>query len=382
MRRALAALALAVALIQPLPGLAAGQHVVKSGETLSEIAERYGVSVQKLMELNGIKDADLVEAGTKLKLPDGATAKTGGGGSGSTDRASHTVSSGETLSEIAERYSISVPKLMELNGLEDADLVQVGQRLKVPGAKTGRVHVVQSGETLTQIAERYKVPLARLVSLNKLDSPDALQAGIKLSLGPDNGTPPAKPVAAKPAPAGPAKAKPAPAERDPAPQAAAPKPAAQPAPKPAPNPPSQDDLPATENAEAEVEPTPAAQPTPTAAPGPAEAPTPAAATPPAAKPKPAAVAAAKPRPDPSNTAPPDWRTYGPLQVDFSNWRPMGGSQVAPALNSTGQPVFVAINCAAGKINATGEAGAWSSWEDPGSDYEEKLIKDICKLTAG
>ena len=380
MRRALAAFTLALALIQPLPGLAATEHLVKSGETLSEIAERYGLSVQKLMQLNGIEDADLVEAGTKLKLPDGATAKTGGGGSDSRAQAGHTVSSGETLSEIAERYSISVQELMELNGLEDADLVQVGQRLKVPGAKAGRVHVVQPGETLTQIAGRYEVPVAQLVSLNKLDSPDSLRAGTELTVGPAGKTPSAKstapkPVAAKPAPTKPApaeqaKAKPAPAKSAPAPQAAAP--------KPAPNPPSQDDLPATENAEAEVdeaefdeaevEPTPAAQ----------------------AAAKPAAVAAAEPepepepepRPDPSNTTPPDWRTYGPLQVDFSNWRPMGGSQVAPALNSTGQPVFVAINCAAGKINATGEAGAWSTWEDPGSDFEEKLIKDACKQTAG
>ncbi|MCX5930954.1 MAG: peptidoglycan-binding protein, partial [Cyanobacteria bacterium] len=112
------------------------------------------------------------------------------------------------------------------------------------------------------------------------------------------------------------------------------------------------------------------------------APTPAA-QPAAAAPKPA-VAAAKPqpKPDPNNTAPPDWRTYGPLQVDFSNWRPMGGSQVAPALNSSGQPVFVSVNCAARKINATGEAGGWGSWEDPSTDYEEQLIKDTCKLKAG
>lgn len=354
MRRALAAFTLALALFQPLPGLAATEHVVKSGETLSEIAERYGLSVKKLMLLNGIEDADLVEAGTKLKLPDGAAAKTGGGGSDSRAQAGHTVSSGETLSEIAERYSISVQELMELNGLEDADLVQVGQRLKVPGAKAGRVHVVQPGETLTQIAGRYEVPVAQLVSLNKLDSPDTLRAGTELTVGPAGKTPPTKPtatkpVAAKPAPTKPAPAEPAKAKPAPAPQVAAPKPAAQPAPKPAPNPPSEDDLPATEDAEAAVA---------------------------AAEPEP------EPRPDPSNTAPPDWRTYGPLQVDFSNWRPMGGSQVAPALNSTGQPVFVAINCAAGKLNATGEAGAWSTWEDPGSDFEEKLIQDVCKQTAG
>ncbi|MCP9820451.1 LysM peptidoglycan-binding domain-containing protein [Synechococcus sp. Cruz-9H2] len=374
MRRVLAALVLA--LVLPLPALAAPQHVVKSGETLSEIAERYGVSVQRLLQLNGIKDPNLVEAGTRLKLPDGAkTAPRAGSGTSGTG--SHTVSAGETLSEIAERYGLSVQKLKELNGLKDADLLQVGQRLKVPpaknaakptkpakpaakpappaaaGAKAARVHVVKSGETLSEISERYDVPVARLVSLNKLEAPDNLQVGTKLSLGPASGTPAAKPAAAKPVTTNPAATKPAPAKSTPTPQVTA-QPEPKPDPKPAPNPPEQT-----------KQPEPQAKPATTPA---------AAAKPPAAKPQ--------PKPDPSNTAPPDWRTYGPLQVDFSNWRPMGGSQVAPALNSGGQPVFVAINCAARKINATGAAGAWKSWEDPTTDYEEQLIKDVCKQTAG
>jgi LysM repeat protein len=395
LRRVLAALVLA--LVLPLPALAAPQHVVKSGETLSEIAERYDVSVQKLMQLNGIKDPDLVEAGTKLKLPDGAKPAPRAG-SGSSGTGSHTVSAGETLSEIAERYGLSVQRLKELNGLKEEDLLQVGQRLKVPpaknaakptkptkpaakpappaaaGAKAARVHVVKDGETLSEIAERYDVAVARLVSLNKLESPDNLQVGTKLSLGPASGTPAAKPAAAKPTAAKPAAAKPAAAKPTPA----------KPEPKPAPNPPEQAEQPAPAVA------TPAAQATPELEAKPAVTPAAAAPKPVAAAPKPVAaapkpvVAAAKPqpKPDPNNTAPPDWRTYGPLQVDFSNLRPMGGSQVAPALNSGGQPVFVAINCAARKINATGAAGAWTTWEDPTTDYEEQLIKDVCKQTSG
>ncbi|QPN58301.1 LysM peptidoglycan-binding domain-containing protein [Synechococcus sp. CBW1107] len=364
-----------------MPALAGPQHVVRPGETLSEIAERYGVSVQRLIQLNGLKDPDLVEAGTRLKLPEGSPAK------GSPAKGSHTVSAGETLSEIAGRYGLSVQKLMELNGLKDADLVQVGQRLKVPTAKsatgsakparpappaaagtqTGRVHVVKSGETLSEISERYDVPVARLVSLNKLESPDNLQVGTKLSLGPASGTPAAKPAASKPAAAKPAATKPAAAKPAPA----------KPEPKPAPNPPEQAEQPAPAVATPAAQVTPDPQAKPVATPA-AAAPKPvvAAATPAAAPAKPQPKP--QPKPDPTNTAPPDWRTYGPLQVDFSNWRPMGGSQVAPALNSSGQPVFVAINCAARKINATGEAGAWTSWEDPTTDFEEQLIKDVCK----
>ncbi|MFN7741237.1 MAG: LysM peptidoglycan-binding domain-containing protein, partial [Cyanobacteriota bacterium] len=56
--------ALALALLLPLPGLA-GEVVVKPGETLSEIADRYGVSVQRLMQLNGLKDAKDLWAGSR-----------------------------------------------------------------------------------------------------------------------------------------------------------------------------------------------------------------------------------------------------------------------------------------------------------------------------
>ena len=355
LRRALAALVLA--LVLPIPALAAPQHVVKSGETLSEIAERYGVSVQRAASAQRHQGP---QPGGGRHPPE--VARRGWARAAGPDQGhpgpSHTVASGETLSEIADRYGLSVQKLMELNGLKDADLLQVGQRLKVPQAKSaskpakpakpeapaaarakaGGVHVVKDGETLSEISERYDVPVARLVSLNKLESPDNLQVGIKLSLGPASGTPAAKPAAAKPAAAKPAAAKPAPAK---------------PEPKPAPNPPEQAEQPAP----AVVTPTPAAKPV-------------------AAAPKPAAAPAKpQPKPDPSNSTPPDWRTYGPLQVDFSNWRPMGGSQVAPALNSRASRCSWPSTAPPARSTPPAKRAAGSSWEDPQADFEEQLIKD-------
>jgi hypothetical protein len=101
------------------------------------------------------------------------------------------------------------------------------------------------------------------------------------------------------------------------------------------------------------------------------------------------VVAAKPTPKPAakpttvaakpgKSASPDWRTYGPLQVDWANWMPMGGSFVAPSLNSEGQPLYLAINCNAKRLNATGQSGTWKTWDAPQSDFEQKLINDLCK----
>jgi outer membrane biosynthesis protein TonB len=79
---------------------------------------------------------------------------------------------------------------------------------------------------------------------------------------------------------------------------------------------------------------------------------------------------------------PDWRSYGPLQVDWANWQAMGGSYVAPSLNSEGQPLYLAINCNAKRLNATGQSGAWKTWDAPQSDFEQRLITDLCKAKPG
>jgi hypothetical protein len=119
------------------------------------------------------------------------------------------------------------------------------------------------------------------------------------------------------------------------------------------------------------------------------------AAPQTATPKPAASkpvstatrAATTPRPSTTSKAGsskpqgPDWRSYGPLQVDWANWQPMGGSYVAPTLNGDGKPVYLAVNCGARKLNATSQSGQWKSWDAPQTDFEEQLISDICKARA-
>jgi hypothetical protein len=65
-------------------------------------------------------------------------------------------------------------------------------------------------------------------------------------------------------------------------------------------------------------------------------------------------------------------------VDWANWTPMAGSYVAPSLNSEGQPLYLAINCGARRLNATGQSGTWKTWDAPQSDFEEQLISDLCR----
>ena len=66
-----------------------------------------------------------------------------------------------------------------------------------------------------------------------------------------------------------------------------------------------------------------------------------------------------------------------LQVDWANWQTMGDSQVVPTLNAAGQPLYLAVNCGARKINVTGADGGWKAWASPKSRFEKKLVEDRC-----
>ena len=318
--------ALALTVLLPLSA-AAATVTVRSGETLSDIAARYDVSVDSLMRLNGINDPDHVEIGTRLKVP-GQAAAAGPG--------RHRVSEGETLGEIAVRYEVSSRDLIALNGLRDADHVELGETLKlpanavlpvtkpkqapikvVPGASQ---HIVGQGQTLSQIARAYNLPMTSLVSFNQLDNPDQVMVGMRLYLkSPQTTIQTTKPQTAKPQTA----VRP---QKSVQPSTAV-KPAVQ---KPVSNQPKAK----------------------------------------ASQPVEAVIAKQA-----------DWRTYGPLQVDWANWRPMGGSQVVPSLNDQGQALYLAVNCSAGKINATGADGSWKAWAAPSSSFEKDLVKDRCQARA-
>jgi len=425
MRRSLAALALALML--PLPSVA-GEITVKPGETLSEIADRLGISMKQLMELNGIRKADHVEVGQKLKVPGrvGSNSSSSGGGAVAAGRV--TVREGDTLSEIAVRQGMTLNELMALNNISKADHVEVGQTLKVTGKvviatepapfrKGASTHVVRSGESLSKIAEGYGVPMSRLVAINAISDPNHVEVGTQLKLKGEPAEP--RPVqAAAPRPT------PSPAPRERPIQAAAPRPEA----------PAAAELPktsqpvVTQAAASAINAAPAAAATWQAAPAttasrpivPMAAPvrtTPVATTPIAAPaaaatipvtaamptPRPSSVASSfTPRPVAAQTTTPtwaaapgraaapaaasapatavatsSWRRYGPLQVDWSNWQPMGGSLVAPILNAKGDTLYLAINCGARKMNATSAAGDWSTWDDPRADFERRLVNDLC-----
>jgi LysM repeat protein len=174
-------------LILVAPVAAAGNtvHVVQPGETLAQIAARYGTTTTSLVQANGLRNANFIWWGQRLIIP----------GSGystpSTGTSYHTVSYGETLAIIAARYGTSISALARLNGLSNINFVYVGQRLLVygsapapapaPAPSTGTsYHTVRYGETLAIIAARYGTSISALARLNGLSNINFVYVGQRL----------------------------------------------------------------------------------------------------------------------------------------------------------------------------------------------------------
>lgn len=129
-------LALAIGICPPaaLVGAAPGIHTVQQGETLSAIAEVYGIPLTVLAEANGIADPDLIITGSTLLLA-GGEGNTAAGET--TTRVGHRVGTGENLEGIAATYGTSVAALLAANPeITDPDLIVAGQSLFLPTATT------------------------------------------------------------------------------------------------------------------------------------------------------------------------------------------------------------------------------------------------------
>ena len=172
--------------VQPSSGTRHRIHAVRRGETLSTIAQRYGVSTDALRQMNRISGSN-IRAGQRLRVP-----LAGRDYEEDVVGNVYTVVAGDTLSGIAARHGVSVTRLKRANRMT-RNTLKIGQRLEVPAAvrteevrhatassasSTG-VHRVRQGDSLYEIGRRYGVSVKSLKAANGLRG-NNLRIGQKL----------------------------------------------------------------------------------------------------------------------------------------------------------------------------------------------------------
>jgi len=136
-------------------------YTVKSGDTLYKIASLYNTSVNELMSINNLS-TNILTLGQRLLVPKTISQP-------STNEITYVVQSGDSLYQIANKYGISVNELKNYNNLT-SNLLSIGQVLKIPTASEGITYVVQSGDNLYSIANEFNTSVDEIKRKNNLNS--------------------------------------------------------------------------------------------------------------------------------------------------------------------------------------------------------------------
>ena len=184
-------------------------YLVKSGDTLEQIAKAHGITVEMLKELNpDLKDT--LTTGSILNVPklagqklEDISAKTSEqqqmpeyDKTNQPHKTTHTVKNGEALSKIAEKYNVPMWAIMLKNNIQDDDKIFKNQIIEIPSEdeisglkklkntkaepQTEKTYTVKSGDTLSEIAMKYEVPTAAIMYKNNIQNPKHIKPGQKL----------------------------------------------------------------------------------------------------------------------------------------------------------------------------------------------------------
>ncbi|SHH76027.1 spore germination protein [Sporobacter termitidis DSM 10068] len=137
-------------------------HIVKPGDTLRQLAGRYGVTMAAVAAVNSLPDLNRLAVGEALVIP--------------TEDMNYTVKSGDSLWRIADTLGTTVQAIIRKNPDVDPNRLTPGQVLYIPAGR----YTVRTGDTLYGIARRYGVPLERLLQANGISDPNLIYPGTVL----------------------------------------------------------------------------------------------------------------------------------------------------------------------------------------------------------
>lgn len=161
-------------------------YIIRSGDTLYAISKRYNTTVQRIADLNGISNVNLIRVGQTLKIPSSSSGGTTTPPASSTR--TYTVKPGDTLYAIAKRYNTTVIEIARKNNISNVNLIRVGQTLVIPGSSSGggttsppktttRTYTVRPGDTLYAIAKKYNTSIVVIARQNNISNVNLIRVG-------------------------------------------------------------------------------------------------------------------------------------------------------------------------------------------------------------
>ena len=155
-------------------------YTVKRGDTLSEIARDYATTVSNIVSLNTfITNPNLIYPGQQITIKTNSNTSLNSNGI-------YIVKSGDTLSHIALKYNTTVNRLVELNNIKNRNLIYPGQEIIVASSEStinipnscGKVlYQIKRGDTLSQLAIKYRSTVQEITTLNNIANPNLIYAG-------------------------------------------------------------------------------------------------------------------------------------------------------------------------------------------------------------
>jgi len=176
-------------------------HVVQPGERLNDIAMRFNTTVDELVRLNLLGNPNFIFPGQVLNLPSVTSGTPPAAGGPITSDQIIRVEIGDTLNSIARRFGVSVASIVARNSIRNPNRIFAGMQLIIPAPGTtptipppvdpippsNITYVVQAGDTLELIAQRFNVTVESIRLLNNITDNRAVFPGDVLLIPPTGG---------------------------------------------------------------------------------------------------------------------------------------------------------------------------------------------------
>ncbi|MGP4066986.1 LysM peptidoglycan-binding domain-containing protein [Halobacillus sp. B29] len=157
-----------------MPSASGTIHTVKAGDTLYSLAGKYEVTVNQIVKANNLVNANVIQIGQRLSIPGDTPNPPPVQGE------SYTVKAGDTLYSIAKRYNVSLNDLIEANQISNPTYIRIGQNLVIP--QDMKNYTVKAGDTLYSIARRNGTTVHRLAEVNNISNTSLIYPGRTLVL--------------------------------------------------------------------------------------------------------------------------------------------------------------------------------------------------------